>query len=823
MELDEYLRQDGNIVIIPSVLNTYFLELKAKNPLYNFKIFTINNLFKELRGNYLDQKVINLGFKVLPNYSYGVLKEASEIIFKSFKIDESENEDLIRYKNALEEENLLNINEDLVLLLKSRKILFINFKDSTLVKSLIEEFGLEKYEFIEISSFINNNSPIFYHKFFNIFDETHYGVNEFLREISVGRDPSKIKVVLDTKRFGFYLNLFTGDVDVPINFSNVYTLLDTKTYQFIFDYLEDDDNSILKILADNKELIDDPYFDDVYDALAKYNIDDHKHKKSDVIDILHSINRSDDEYSNAIKVLSSPYFSIDDSIYVFGLDSTFIPKAKKDDKFFSYDFRNKMGLDSLNEVNLMNSKIENAFLKQKNIRYISFHFKDNGGRYQQSYYIKSLKMIESENLPQLYEFSEASIKAIYRKLFDDFCEQPDRNNYSLALYKKYYNNRLLHGFSSKWSGIADKNLFKNFKFSYTKLKSYWACPFKFYLENVLHLGCFEESREIKFGNIAHAIFEHIYDDDFDFDRVKDEELRKFYEDGNTFSKQEETFLERFIYEIRSAVKLTLEHKKNMSFKKSYSEYEIWSSLNEEVYRINEGKIVKDDLDIKLYGKIDSIIEVFSQRNGLFLIDYKTGNENFNYNQFVSSNVSTQLPFYKYLVEHADNHEFDSNQVDGAFIRHLIANEGNFYNFMNPTEDNFKPLKLNGFCIKNIDEMCEFDYSIKNKMDDPTSDKKSDFISGLKLTKGNEISSQGSLAKEEKDLIKMDEIFKKYILNCYVGINDSDFSIEPIDNRYNLKNSAAQNTCKYCDFKDICMLSAISDEDEDDENGEDWFF
>ena len=211
---------DGSIIIVPSELKTYLLELKTENPFLNFKLFTINELFKELRGNYFDTKVLNLAFQFFPELTYASIKEVSEMVFKSFEIQNSSDDNLINFSQALIKEGLLTENEDLKLLLQNRQVVFINFEDSTLVKKLIEHLDIKRYKFISITEIVESSKEPSYHAFFNISDETKYFLNEMLDEIESGKDTSKIDVVCDCERFDYFLNLFLSDIDIPYEFEN---------------------------------------------------------------------------------------------------------------------------------------------------------------------------------------------------------------------------------------------------------------------------------------------------------------------------------------------------------------------------------------------------------------------------------------------------------------------------------------------------------------------------------------------------------------------------------------------------------------------------
>ena len=106
------------ILVVPNELKNYFLELRKEEPKLKFKLLGINNLFNELRGNHLSYKVIARAYTYFPDYTYNAIKEVLEIIYHSFKIEESNNERLIALNESLKRDNLIFFNEDFSLLLK---------------------------------------------------------------------------------------------------------------------------------------------------------------------------------------------------------------------------------------------------------------------------------------------------------------------------------------------------------------------------------------------------------------------------------------------------------------------------------------------------------------------------------------------------------------------------------------------------------------------------------------------------------------------------------------------------------------------------------
>ena len=91
MSLQDIIGQEEIIFVGPSELKDYFFESKKENPFLNFKYFTLDNLIKNLVGNYLDKEVIKLGLKTFNEYTYSLVKEVSKFCFYSLDINKSKN------------------------------------------------------------------------------------------------------------------------------------------------------------------------------------------------------------------------------------------------------------------------------------------------------------------------------------------------------------------------------------------------------------------------------------------------------------------------------------------------------------------------------------------------------------------------------------------------------------------------------------------------------------------------------------------------------------------------------------------------------------
>ena len=802
------------VLVVPNELKKYFFELRKEVPTLNFKLFSLGNLFDELRGRYLSKEALLAAYRFFPEYTYNAIKEVLEIVYRSFCIEKSKNKKLIELSNYLKDKGLLFENDDLKLLLQNRKVLFVNFEHSTLVKSLIQYLDINNYKFLRTIDVIDSSSTSNCYRFFNIIDETHYGVNEILYNVYKKRSSDNIKVILDTNRFEFYLTCLLGKIDVPYRINGTRSLVDTKTYKFLYNNVTNDSVIVLNLLEENKDNIDDEFFDDIYKILNDISIDSLINKKTNIYELLLSRPLNSENAKNAIDFVSGVCFSRKDELYVMGLDNSFMPKAKKNNKLFSYEFRYSLGLDSLDDVNFMKSDLEQAFLKQKNIKYISYHVKDNSGRYASSYYLDALKIKTIEAPAQKFEFNDGVAKFIYSNYVDKF-NKSGESNLSLSIYNNYFKNEELKLYSNAFSGIKNYKFDNSRSFSYSSLNRYHNCPFQYYLNDVIKLGEFTSNTHAKFGTLAHNILINVYEPSFVY---KDEFIKVYNKlnEEDPFTKTENMLLVKYYKEIEKSVEKLIEHKSNMLFKRNHSEMSFGFNEFVEFDDFVDNEFIAKKYEIKLYGRLDSVIETTSET--LFVVDYKTGQDAFTKKGFLEKNTCTQLPFYYYLVKNSKNKETYSKQIDGCFIKPLLIDKGKFYNIYNPDEEDLNSIKFSGFYYADFDAISKFDTTLISL--DPTKDKlESPYISKLKLNKKKEkgkdtlpISKRSSGALSIEDFVEIEQTIKKYIANSIYGIATSKFEIAPfIDGN--------KKPCIFCDFKDCCLNSLLAEDEESEEDND----
>lgn len=799
MKLNEIFENNEVILIVPKELKDYFFEFRKTSPFINFKLFTLDEIISNIKGSYLNKEVIKLGLKYFPDFSFSNIKEISKLCFHILDNKLLKNEKIIEFCRVLEEEKLIYENHDFVNLLKNRKLVFINYEDSSYVKNFLKHYEITNFAFYSLNEIFNGNENLTYHEFFNAGDEIKYSFNDAFKKINLNKKPNNIVFTLDLERYKFYLDLFVTNLNLPINFIENLSFKNTKIYKEIFRLINDDFN-ILSFLNENKDRYNPEEFDSFYNLLSFYEIDNLKNKKFYFNEIADSLFLGNEVYGNGMEITSNKVFSLNKEIYILGLDNSFLPKAKKDNKYFSYDELYSYGFDSLNEVNLMNSKLETAFIKQKNVKFISYHLKDNNGQYSPSYYISAFNLQKVKNEIQSEEYIADVCKLYYRNFYDKF-KKSGIVTEDLKIFKDLYDKEIPFTYSSDFEKFSGYQYNEKTHYSYSSLKTYKDCPFAYFCDNILNLSVFEKNIYQKYGTLIHEILEHVYENEFDFDKAKDEALIRLIAKGEKIEQKEKILLNRFFDEVKNAVnRIILPHKKNMSFVKNYSELTLFTYEDVGAKRFLDGETLKiEPINYHTFfkGTIDSIVE--TSGDNIFIVDYKTGNDGFSKNNVLKYKLDLQLPTYIYLINNSNLKSFEGKRIGGAFLERVIASDARFYNYYHPSPEDFEGLKLNGAYLDDYDALLTFDYTINEE------NKASKFILGLETGKAKKdkfaLKGNGKCKTKKstmEDFLNFEKAVKNNLHNSVRGIANCNFEIEPF------RKGKTIVGCTFCKNYDICF-------------------
>ena len=470
---------------------------------------------------------------------------------------------------------------------------------------------------------------------------------------------------------------------------------------------------------------------------------------------------------DTIKVVPYQNYSFmeDDYVFFLSFNSDTIPVSYKDEEYLSDRVRGIMGL----ATSKMRNKKEKEFVLQliTSILHCTITYKKHTLN-KESYPSSLLEDFSIQtghinyNVSDMYnQYTLAKMYDSYTKfgtVTDDFVELS-------SLYEIPY-----HTYSNLYKPIPDIKILNYLKnkliLSYSKMNSYLACPFSFYLKYILKISPYEETFPIRIGNIFHKILERMEEDEFDYDYIFSVLTRE-----EDFSAREKFLLEHLKEEFRYTLNLLQDRRK-------YTE--LHDGEFERVESINIPAIIP----VTFEGKID-LIRYNKDRTVFSLTDYKTGVPYLD-SSIMPLGFSLQLPTYLYLLKHDE--EFKNMQCGGFYLQPIFIEKQKEDMKTDYEVIKNKAFKAVGYSNNNQDVLGICDYTYPDSVQ----------IKSLK-TKNDGSFYHYSKVFDSSDLETLYNLVEQLIEKSLKGILEGDFTIEPkiVDNKTNL-------SCTYCPFQDICF-------------------
>lgn len=488
----------------------------------------------------------------------------------------------------------------------------------------------------------------------------------------------------------------------------------------------------------------------------------------------------DELFSSAINVISEPVVNENGYLFIVNFIQGKYPIIKRDVDYLSNDEKQLCGIITTEQENTANLGYFSNLLQQNAHIYLTYSKRSFAGNLLKSPLIDLFGLKEEKDrLNTVYSLSEARLE--YAALKDYM------NNYlqdSLRL-QQYITSGLEINYRDYDSQVGEISHYVEFgviELSYSSMKTYQECAFKYFLGNILKVDDFDENYTILLGKIAHDIFQHIDElNNLSFDQLFEKYRSKY---DSEFKPYDWIYFERSKKDLQKAAEFIL---------KFESQIENPRFLREKDLRYNV------DEHIVLKGRIDKAIFCGPKQDYIAVIDYKTGNEHFE-EKNIQYGFSLQLPIYSLLLSKC----YSDKEPIGLFIQKVLPDGA-----VKSIEENkeSESLLLKGVFLDDIDKISSLDSFNKIQQE------KSTYIKSCSFKDGHFGNSNRSRSKEwftEKAQIAED--YAKQIGN---SIFNNDFSINP--KIIKMKNQS----CEYCPFRDICFVqtkSYVYIGDEEDENG-----
>lgn len=740
MKINEDL--NNKILIIPNNIKTKIIKYINNLPkLTNVKILTIDEFINSLTIKYDEKAIIYLMEN--KNLSYQNSKE----ILNNLKYSANTNNPKINYlyniKTELINNNINKINKLFKNSIQNKEIIFYGFDYiDKFTKHLINTNNL-KVKYLEKEYKTFNPKVLLFN---NTNNEIEYIAEDIIKN---NLDLSKTFIYGINNDNILIIDRIFKSYNIPINLNYNNTLYNTHIGKELLNNLNNIDNYLNTIKDDNIKkkiinLLNKYYFVNNYEDIHNILKEELKQTKIN--------NKKIDNAINEIDIFNNV---IDDDyhIYIINFNNEYIPILNKDVGYIA-DKDKPEYLETTTELNNLNKDILNKIIQSiKNITITASKNNYNG-----SLNISTIatdynyEIIETNN--NISKYSNKMNKYNLTSMLDDYLKYNSKNNNQDILLNTYPNLRYKE-YDNTYTKVNER---AEYTLSYSKMNSFYECPFKYYCDNILKLNIYEDTFDTYLGSLCHYILSKIYTEDFNFEKEKEE----FITTSNyNLTNENKLFQDKILEELKEAIKYILSMQKVSKFTEIECEKKIETTINNN----------------KFVGIVDKIQKY---QNKIIIVDYKTGTPKINLKE-CTYGFNLQLPTYIYLIKTL----YPNSEIVGVYLEHILKPKFNYNKDKDDNESFEESLKLEGYSTSNEEILEEIDNTYSN----------SKYLKGIKKKNDGFYKYSKILSNEEFN--NLEELVKEKITNCINEINNNNFDIKPVI--LNQKNKS----CPNCNYASIC--------------------
>lgn len=740
MKINEDL--NNKILIIPNNIKTKIIKYINNLPkLTNVKILTIDEFINSLTIKYDEKAIIYLMEN--KNLSYQNSKE----ILNNLKYSANTNNPKINYlyniKTELINNNINKINKLFKNSIQNKEIIFYGFDYiDKFTKHLINTNNL-KVKYLEKEYKTFNPKVLLFN---NTNNEIEYIAEDIIKN---NLDLSKTFIYGINNDNILIIDRIFKSYNIPINLNYNNTLYNTHIGKELLNNLNNIDNYLNTIKDDNIKkkiinLLNKYYFVNNYEDIHNILKEELKQTKIN--------NKKIDNAINEIDIFNNV---IDDDyhIYIINFNNEYIPILNKDVGYIA-DKDKPEYLETTTELNNLNKDILNKIIQSiKNITITASKNNYNG-----SLNISTIatdynyEIIETNN--NISKYSNKMNKYNLTSMLDDYLKYNSKNNNQDILLNTYPNLRYKE-YDNTYTKVNER---AEYTLSYSKMNSFYECPFKYYCDNILKLNIYEDTFDTYLGSLCHYILSKIYTEDFNFEKEKEE----FITTSNyNLTNENKLFQDKILEELKEAIKYILSMQKVSKFTEIECEKKIETTINNN----------------KFVGIVDKIQKY---QDKIIIVDYKTGTPKINLKE-CTYGFNLQLPTYIYLIKTL----YPNSEIVGVYLEHILKPKFNYNKDKDDNESFEESLKLEGYSTSNEEILEEIDNTYSN----------SKYLKGIKKKNDGFYKYSKILSNEEFN--NLEELVKEKITNCINEINNNNFDIKPVI--LNQKNKS----CPNCNYASIC--------------------
>lgn len=761
----ENILDDNQIIICNTAIKNEILKYMNTIPkLYSVTFMTMVDIKKRLFFDYDKQAIHYLMKKNMP---YEVAKIILDNIYyvENKEYSNKKLNDLVKYKEELEQHNLLIHDNLFKEFIKDKKIIVISKRIGKYEQYIIEL--LKQITQVDIYGYKTRNYDHKFYEFQTIDEEIEYVAYSICELIEKGVDINNIKIANIDDDYRNSLKRIFSYFNIPINMPSDSNLIGTKVAK---DFLNNFDSDISVSLRSIEKYAGNPIYDLIIDICNDYTFTDNYLEVKDMI-VYDLSNKSIPQvkYKNAVEVVDIKDVSSFDYVFLMNFNLKSIPKVYKDEDYITDDIKPEY-LDTTLDKNVMEKHVIKSTIDAIENLVITYKkMTPTGECYPSNLVVEDL--IEKPKINIDISYSELNDKLKLASSFDRLVKYGNKVD-TLNILKYNYDIPYMT-YDNRYKQVDKNNLDKiisnGLSLSYSNLNKYYECAFKYYLSDILKLDIYEE----RFEAILGTIFHHILEIGVDKNINVDEEIRLFLEEkykNRVFSKKETFFIKNAAKNIEFVLETI---KKQMQFCK------LNGLLTEKKVYFSKDRNVK----ITFSGIVDKILYKEDDSNTIVaLIDYKTGNSVDIDLGYMEYGIGLQLPIYILLTKHM---EFKNVRFAGIYLQKVMPDIDKVGDKITKEDK----LKLEGYSNRDQNVIDKLDITFRS----------SSVIKGLKVTNSGNFDSRSKVLTDEQ-FEDLSNLADSKIDECIDNILDGNFKINPIQKQ----GDSSITACKYCDFKDICF-------------------
>ena len=787
--------KEGIIVCEKGLRNQILKELVG---IKDYKFKSLSEFTEELtitikkEGIIFISKKYNISPSITKDY-FSYLKYLNNINKKDKVIDNERINNLLNIYHDLKESNYIEDNNN-AFYYQNKNITFLGYEESelTFICNILNNVNIN-YEIIPNKK--NNYIKREVYEFERLEDESRFVFNKIKRLLDENVDISKIKICNYTNDYDFCFKRLESYYQIPINFESKKNILSTSICHRLFDLLNTCDtiNDCISILKKEYEM--SLYYKKIINIINAYNLKNY-HPSDYVVKDIFKMEFSNlpfekVTYENGIDLVNLYNYDFKEDEYVFyiGFNISTSPKIIIDKKYLSDEIitnNSDLLLETTVSQNRRNKNKNINFLNTKTNLTISYAKRSSMSSYLSSTLIDELDYTiinplnstcsnlnakgkrvityDTKYKQYLFGINEKEDKLIFGEHLDDYRKfNEEKDEFFKRIYKMDYLT-----YDNRYTGInkdlLEKHLPQCIKLSYSSLKYFYECKFKYYLDSILRVGSTEDQYYANIGKYAHEILEHSYDKDFNFEDSCNNAVYNVYGDNATY--RELFFLSLLNKLLVEMISFNELREKNNSLPKVLTE-------KKDQISFYDGKLIfKGTIDKTLYNN-ELLLNDEEADSYICIIDYKSGKDSIDLKN-IEYGFNAQLPLYIYLVKHGEifNSLFNKPKILGFYLQRINLETRDF--------------RLEGYSTN--------ERSLLEVIDNQVGDK--EYLKNIAFNNNGSFNAHSKIFTDE-DMKRYIDTAEKLIIEGYKAIREGSFEINP------KRQNGKILSCTYCQYNNVC--------------------